>query len=135
MDREIGLAVPRSKGTFTYQPASTSTESLSAPPAPTNSARPPPLSSVPSTSKLEVEAKLVPSSSQNSDGSDVEQGDRASPAYSRELEESMAHLPRAARNMSTRSREMSWSRPWRLWVDIPRGLLQALQTLIHYILM
>ncbi|KAK1922608.1 Ctr copper transporter [Papiliotrema laurentii] len=42
-------------------------------------------------------------------------------------------LPRAARQQWRGERR--WARPWRVWVDVPRGLLQALQTLIHYLLM
>jgi len=47
----------------------------------------------------------------------------------------MAHLPRAVRVEMLAERRGRWARPWRAGVDIPRGMLQALQTLIHYLLM
>ena len=47
----------------------------------------------------------------------------------------MAHLPRAVRGEMLAERRGRWSRPWRAGVDLPRGLLQGLQTLIHYLLM
>lgn len=46
-----------------------------------------------------------------------------------------SHLPKAVRRSLDPGREGRWSRPFRLAVDVPRGLLQALQTLIHYLLM
>lgn len=46
-----------------------------------------------------------------------------------------SHLPKAVRRSLDPGREGRWSRPFRLAVDIPRGLLQALQTFIHYLLM
>lgn len=46
-----------------------------------------------------------------------------------------SHLPKAVRRTLDPGREGRWSRPFRLAVDIPRGLLQALQTFIHYLLM
>ena len=51
-----------------------------------------------------------------------------------EDQEGLSHLPRAARR-AARRREGRWSRPWVFAVDVPRGFLQALQTLIHYLLM
>ncbi|EIW66063.1 hypothetical protein TREMEDRAFT_70320 [Tremella mesenterica DSM 1558] len=47
---------------------------------------------------------------------------------------SNSHLPRAVRRMGA-DREGRWSRPFRWGVDVPRGMLQALQTLVHYLLM
>ncbi|WVQ93109.1 hypothetical protein IAU59_000173 [Kwoniella sp. CBS 9459] len=47
----------------------------------------------------------------------------------------MSHLPLAARKNLDPARHDRWSRPFRWAVDLPRGLLQALQTLIHYLLM
>ena len=49
-------------------------------------------------------------------------------------ETDLSHLPAAVRAMQS-NREMRWSRPFRLAVDVPRGCLQALQTLMHYLLM
>ncbi|WVW79475.1 hypothetical protein I302_101444 [Kwoniella bestiolae CBS 10118] len=46
-----------------------------------------------------------------------------------------AHLPKAVRKSLDPGREGRWSRPFRWSVDLPRGLLHALQTLIHYLLM
>ncbi|WVQ81102.1 hypothetical protein IAT38_003224 [Cryptococcus sp. DSM 104549] len=46
-----------------------------------------------------------------------------------------SHLPRAVRRSLDPGREGRWSRPFRWAVDLPRGLLQSLQTLIHYLLM
>ncbi|WWC91095.1 uncharacterized protein L201_006036 [Kwoniella dendrophila CBS 6074] len=46
-----------------------------------------------------------------------------------------SHLPKAVRKSLDPGREGRWSRPFRWGVDLPRGLLQALQTLIHYLLM
>ncbi|WWD06865.1 hypothetical protein V865_004962 [Kwoniella europaea PYCC6329] len=45
------------------------------------------------------------------------------------------HLPKAVRRTLDPAREGRWSRPFRWSVDIPRGLLHALQTLVHYLLM
>nr|XP_018259286.1 uncharacterized protein I303_08214 [Kwoniella dejecticola CBS 10117]OBR81444.1 hypothetical protein I303_08214 [Kwoniella dejecticola CBS 10117] len=45
------------------------------------------------------------------------------------------HLPKAVRKSLDPGREGRWSRPFRWGVDLPRGLLQALQVLIHYLLM
>ncbi|ODO06024.1 hypothetical protein L198_01252 [Cryptococcus wingfieldii CBS 7118] len=50
-------------------------------------------------------------------------------------EEGYAHLPKAVRRGLDPGREDRWSRPFRWGVDLPRGLLQALQTTIHYLLM
>ncbi|WWC72993.1 uncharacterized protein I206_106957 [Kwoniella pini CBS 10737] len=46
-----------------------------------------------------------------------------------------SHLPKAVRKTLDPGREGRWSRPFRWGVDLPRGLLQALQVLIHYLLM
>ncbi|RSH95207.1 hypothetical protein EHS25_000293 [Saitozyma podzolica] len=48
---------------------------------------------------------------------------------------SHSHLPRAVRRTLDPAREGRWSRPFRWSVDIPRGCLHALQTMIHYLLM
>lgn len=44
------------------------------------------------------------------------------------------YLPRSARGVDP-ARPGRWSRPFRWSVDIPRGLLYALMTLIHFLLM
>ncbi|WVR08955.1 hypothetical protein IAU60_006014 [Kwoniella sp. DSM 27419] len=46
-----------------------------------------------------------------------------------------SHLPKAVRRSLDPGREARWSRPFQWGVDLPRGLLQALQTLLHYLLM
>ncbi|WVF65436.1 hypothetical protein IAT40_000163 [Kwoniella sp. CBS 6097] len=50
-------------------------------------------------------------------------------------ENGLDHLPKAAKKNLDPARYDRWSRPFRWGVDLPRGLLQALQTLIHYLLM
>ncbi|WVO15562.1 hypothetical protein L204_103222 [Cryptococcus depauperatus] len=45
------------------------------------------------------------------------------------------HLPRAVRRTLDPGRQGRWSRPFRWTVDVPRGLLQALQVAVHYLLM
>ncbi|WRT69170.1 uncharacterized protein IL334_006154 [Kwoniella shivajii] len=49
--------------------------------------------------------------------------------------ENFSHLPKAVRKGLDPGREGRWSRPFTWAVDLPRGLLQALQVLIHYLLM
>ncbi|KAK8870094.1 hypothetical protein IAR55_000664 [Kwoniella newhampshirensis] len=53
----------------------------------------------------------------------------------KQREQSHSHLPRAVRRTLDPGREGRWSRPFRWGVDLPRALLQSLQTLIHYLLM
>ena len=49
------------------------------------------------------------------------------------VEEGISYLPAAVqRNLARRA---EWSRPFRWAIDVPRGLLQCLQTLLHYLLM
>ncbi|ORX39174.1 Ctr copper transporter family-domain-containing protein [Kockovaella imperatae] len=69
---------------------------------------------------------------------DTDQIDSLAADYSgldEKLDPSTAHLPRAARLVEDPMRTARWSRPFQWGVDIPRGLLQSLQTLIHYVLM
>ncbi|KAL1407582.1 hypothetical protein Q8F55_007015 [Vanrija albida] len=49
--------------------------------------------------------------------------------------EAIAHLPATVRRTLDPGRVGRWSRPFRWGVDVPRGLLHALQQAIHWLLM
>ncbi|OCF35674.1 hypothetical protein I316_02729 [Kwoniella heveanensis BCC8398] len=74
-------------------------------------------------------------------GSRIQQQESPPPLLAQEPQLSYAngtgldHLPKAARKNLDPARYDRWSRPFRWAVDLPRGLLQALQTLLHYLLM
>nr|XP_031858612.1 uncharacterized protein CI109_005992 [Kwoniella shandongensis]KAA5525684.1 hypothetical protein CI109_005992 [Kwoniella shandongensis] len=98
-----------------------------------------------SPGEKETEQQVPPGSASSSSAS-ASSGALAAPSYSynatstdkekeREQPSHMSHLPRAVRMTLDPAREGRWSRPFRWGVDLPRGLLQSLQTLIHYLLM
>ncbi|WVQ73586.1 hypothetical protein IAR50_003165 [Cryptococcus sp. DSM 104548] len=69
-------------------------------------------------------------------GRDEKEEELSGPGMKKEkAQEGYAHLPKVVRRNLDPAREDRWSRPFRWGVDLPRGLLQALQTAIHYLLM
>jgi len=123
----VGFSQPTSNGPYlTPSSSSTSTFSLTQDqaPAPQYDIGAAPLNSSETTDEKSKDVMMV--SQDSAGGNNVNDGNRFMNAL---------HLPKAVRKNADPLREARWSRPFRFGVDVPRGFLQALQTLIHYLLM
>ncbi|ORY33102.1 Ctr copper transporter family-domain-containing protein [Naematelia encephala] len=144
---QIGLAIPKSSGPITFSSSSSSSSSTALASSSTSSSQPPNLRQTStSSSSLEILPVAAPtyfanSSSSSSSSSDPDQKINTDAEKGTETDEKNNlhhHLPKAIRSRLIETddeRHGRWSRPFRLDVDLPRGLLQALQTLMHYLLM
>jgi copper transporter 1 len=117
--RIVGFVRPRAQGPFQFK--------LKNPSSSDNDKQAPPTAS--------ADASASDEKSQPLDSSAFE----ASPAYlahsvsADDGSDPTSYLPPAAR--AGLARDATWSRPFRLGVDVPRGLVQALETMLHYLLM
>lgn len=150
---QIGLSFPQSSGPLDISSSPSSSSSSSLPTeALTNLPNGHPLSDLsyspiqPYSDKLSTGSTL-PISTPGEKDLDISPSHSA-PAYSsrpanfgkssitesNEMEYA-SHLPKAVRRSLNPTRKGRWSRPFRIAVDVPRGCLQAVQQLIHYLLM
>lgn len=128
--RKIGFARPTSSGGISSSPSlQTAYDPLQSP-----------RYVEPDTPGVRLNVPMYTSGSTSDAGSSKEKYGTASSGEAKDAGEkreqvSHPHLPRAVQRGMDPGRGGRWSRPFRWGVDLPRGILQSLQTLIHYLLM
>ncbi|KAL7421152.1 hypothetical protein Q5752_004037 [Cryptotrichosporon argae] len=129
----IGFVLPVTNGTFSI-PSSTSSPSSPSPPRRSSTQK---LGTPTADVDLErgESSAAAPLYSQTDVGVPPCASSPSSSAALRGLDDKHAHLPCAVRRNLARTRDGQWARPFLFTVDAPRGLLHALQVLIHYLLM